>query len=197
MSIDGNSHLFDDDLTEQTLKQYAGCIQSDPVLKALVSGWGAKGKRVETLLDLIMCYYSGIKIICIPHMSSTPSLVLSQYGALVREAQEAVEVVIRMKRHAEILLNSEDLDVYFEHAFHHFSHNPLKPFKFLEAVFHRNPIQPAFKTHVSMTAKALMLNGQDVSGTIPKLATLVASSILLDVRHKGYPQTCGFARVCH
>ena len=197
VSLDGNSRYFEEDLTNRTLKQYAECIKKYAELRGLVSGFTGQGRTIKCLHDLILCYYAGIRIICIPHKDSPPSLVLSQYYVLVTKIHEAVKQIVQEKREAEILLNSEDLDVYFEHAFHHFSNNPLKQFNFLNAVFYRNPIQGAFKANYISTAVDPNPQEQDNTGKVPQLATLLASGILLDVRHKGYPQTREFLRVCH
>lgn len=177
------------------MNTHAECIQKEP-LKSLVDDWTDRGKSIKNLHDLILRYYTGIKIICIPHSSSDPSLVLSQYRALVTEVHKAVEQIVQEKKEAEILLNSEDLDVYFEHAFYYFSQNPSRPFKFnfLETVFRRNPVQAAFTDQVNLTAKNLTFRGGHDDGE-KNLETLVASSILLDVRHKEYPQTCQFLHI--
>jgi hypothetical protein len=122
-------------------------------------------------------------------MNAAPSRISTQYGKLQRLIKDASMETYKMRLNAELLMNSEELDIYFSYAFNHFSQNPTKPFDFLNAAFQHSPIEATFKYHILKAATRLMETGQFESDCklFDELAPLVASSILLDVCRKGYP----------
>ncbi|KAF8244620.1 hypothetical protein K440DRAFT_488644, partial [Wilcoxina mikolae CBS 423.85] len=191
-----NSEWWSDTLTTSQLSKHAGSILTDPVLSRLVVEWGKRGKTITTLHELILCYYSGIRIICIPHMNSnSPATVLIElYQKLYGEIQQASTITQDLRRKWELLMNSADLDLYFGYAFDHFSTKTQVPFNFLNAAFDHNPVRATFKTHITHCATYLA-GGQgefqmfkSVAQVFDALVTLIASSILLDVCRMGYPQ---------
>jgi len=169
-------------------------VETDPFIWGLIEQWRERDKEIVTLKDLVLCYYSGIQIICIPHTkySDSPSILITQYNKLHKAITTATTVTRLRRREAELLMNSEELDIYFGYAFDHFSINPNIPFNFLSAAFHHNPVRATFKTHILKTAIYCMNTYPFDSGAeiFDYLAPLVASSILLDVCRKSYPQKC-------
>ena len=180
---------WSDDPTIAQLDKHTDSFKEDPFLEGLAREWRARDKEVTTLKDLISCYYCGIKIICVPHMNAAPSRISGQYKKLQGLIKEASEETFKMRQNAELLMNSEELDIYFSYAFNHFSQNPTKPFDFVNAAFQHSPIEATFKYHILKSATRLMETGQFESDYVlfDELAPLVASSILLDVCRKGYP----------
>lgn len=180
---------WDDDPTIAQLDKHTDSFKEDPFLESLAREWRARNKEVMTLKDLISCYYCGIKIICVPHMNAAPSRISGQYKKLQGLIKEASDETYKMRQNAELLMNSEELDIYFSYAFNHFSQNPNKPFDFVNAAFLHSPIEATFKYHILKAATRLMETRQFESDYVlfDALAPLVASSILLDVCRKGYP----------
>jgi hypothetical protein len=190
-----NSPWWNNDITEVQLRKYSKCIENDPSLSKLVKYWGKeRNKPIKTLHELILCYYSGIKIICIPHMTSPSAapLLLAQYQKLRAEISEAVVQTKKMRIEAELLMNSEELNIYLGDAFNHFSTDATQPFNFLSAAVAHNPVRTTFKTHIINTALRLMETNSFDAGwkVFVELAPLIASTILLDVCRKEYPQKC-------
>lgn len=178
--------------TRDQLTKRMNVIKIDPFLQGLVTKWGDRGKNINTLEQLLLCYYSGVKIICIPHALAPPSLINRQYRKLYMEIEVASEDSRRIRAGAGLLMNSEELDVYTTYAFEHFSKNPSKPFNFLATAFIHNPVPATFKDHISKIANHLSLrsqkptdSGEDIFRT---LAPLTASYILLDVSRNRYPR---------
>jgi len=123
-----SSRDFDNSLTDLILNQFAHCVQTNPELIPFVREREEKGEIVADLRKLILCYYTGIRIICIPDQTSKPSLVLAQCDVLKGEVHNAVEAIAQKKKAMGLRLNSEDLDNYFEDAFHQFRKFPSEPF---------------------------------------------------------------------
>ncbi|KAF8535225.1 hypothetical protein BDD12DRAFT_753138 [Trichophaea hybrida] len=181
---------WNDTLTMKQLDKYAGCIHKDPELQVLVNVWAGRQKRVTTLLELIQCYYSGIKIVCIPRMSKSPPLFRRQYQQLNIAITEATELAKRRRIQSGLLMNSEQLATYLNDAFNHYSKNLYEPFNFLQSAFQRRPVEAYFQTHIIQAAYLLIRTHSSeetltARRTFTELAPLLASSILLDVCRKG------------
>jgi hypothetical protein len=122
-------------------------------------------------------------------MIPVPTLI-QQYQKLQIEIETATQRTRQKRIEAELLMNDNELDLYFGYAFDHFSLKPDEPFNFLNAAFHHNPVQSTFKDHITRTASYLISTYQTNSITessskiFNQLRRLVASSILLDVPQK-------------
>ncbi|KAF8538719.1 acyl transferase/acyl hydrolase/lysophospholipase [Trichophaea hybrida] len=188
LEAESNEPWWNDNITEVQLDKYAKCIESDPILMELVKYWRKRNKPIATLRELILCYYSGIKMICIPHMktSSAAPLLITQYKKLRGEIQKAMIQTRKMRHEAELLMDSEELNIYLGDAFDHFSSDASRPFNFLSAAFARNPVRTAFGARVADVATRLMHTRTFEAGrkVFKELAPLIASTILLDVCRK-------------
>ena len=189
------SEWWNDNLTDLELSEdVENFVEADSFISRVINQWRERNKKVKTLQDLILCYYSGIQIICIPHAKypNAPSALIMQYNKLHKAISTATTVTRKRRSEAELLMNSEELDIYFGYAFDHFSNNPDIPFNFLSAAFHHNPVGSTFKTHILKTAICFTKTQSFESGAeiFVLLAPLVAASILLDVCRKSYPQIC-------
>ena len=95
------------------------------------------------------------------------------------------------KRSARMLSNAEELDVYMQAGFDHFSRRLDKPFNFVEVAIRNNPIPDNFGGHIVQLA-ILMLpqfskDAQGAQDLFSKLSRIVASCIFLNcvLRLKG------------
>jgi hypothetical protein len=95
------------------------------------------------------------------------------------------------KRTARMLSTSEELDVYVQAGFDHFSKRLDKPFNFVEVAIRNNPIPDDFASHIVQLA-ILMLpqfpkDLQGASELFTKLSNMVASCIFLNcvLKQKG------------
>lgn len=158
-------------------------------MQRAVEKWTSLGKKITNLKELLMCYYSGIKIVCIPHARESPAVIDRQYKDLYKVIGEGSKKAYDLRIKAGLLMTSEELDIYLRHAFHHFSKSPSKPFNFLAAAFRHNPVPSTFKDHIAKAATHLMDQLPEISGTdiFKLLAPLVASCILLDASRNRYP----------
>ncbi|KAA8902468.1 hypothetical protein FN846DRAFT_955469 [Sphaerosporella brunnea] len=189
---DGTQEWWQDTLTGTQLQKNKDCIRGDQNLIKLVEQWEKRNKKINTLEELVRCYYTDIKIMCIPNINakhSSPSFLLEQYSRLHEEIRQAADKTSERRKKAELLLNSDDLNAYFGYAFDHFSRNGEQPFDFLAAALAHNPVRRTLTTHVVKAAVSLMVGTFRSSFELFKgLAPLIASSILLDVCRKNLPR---------
>lgn len=94
------------------------------------------------------------------------------------------------KRKARILCSSDDLNVYLQAAFDHFTTNLDVPFNFIDVSLRVYPLPENFGDHIVRLAKAIKeryatsyaMSGQWI---FDRLGSMVASCIMLDcVQHR-------------
>lgn len=158
-------------------------------LPKLAKYWRDRGKQINTLEDLLLCYYSGFKIVCIPHARIPPFLISQQYQKLYQAIKEASDNAEKKRKSVDLLMTSDELDRYFEIALAHFSEKPDEPFNFLSSALTYNPINPTFKDHVRNLLVYRTVNSPSLSEAtiLQQTAPLVASCIFLDIFRQRYP----------
>lgn len=179
-----------DNTTSNALKDWNSLINiSGGQLTKIAACWRERGKKIHSLLDLIRCYYSGFKIICIPAARYPPSLIKQQYEKLYNEINTASSAAWGRRESSGFLMSAEELEYYLESAFDHFSKHPTTPFNFLTAACLYNPVAPTLKTHIVRLALYFMSCYPDDNGMqlFERVAPLVASSIFLDSHRQRYP----------
>lgn len=92
-----------------------------------------------------------------------------------------------IKRNVHMLSNSEDLQLYLQLAFDHFSQNLDDPFNFVEVALKINPIPSDFSGNILKLAVAIKANHPlwTLVKIFKHLSLMVASCIMLDIgRHR-------------
>ena len=177
------------DITEATrkfLSDVETSIERLPALQAKLAYWRAKGRSVKTTEDLLVCYYSSITVVRIP-AKGRYMLMDEQLAKL----HEVIEVKCSQshytKRNVHMLSNSEDLQLYLQLAFDHFSQNLDDPFNFVEVALKINPIPSDFSGNILKLAVAIKANNPlwTLVKIFEHLSLMVASCIMLDIdRHR-------------
>jgi len=165
-------------------------LNDNPQLSGFVEKWKALEREIKTLKDLIFCYYSGLKIICVPHNRIDPGpFLIEQYKALYQDIGFAADAAKKLRQQRGLLWDWHQLDIYLGYAFDHFSRDPVRPFNFLNAGFNHSPVRSTFHTHILAAANRIKdRNCENVSVNIfEELVPLIASSILLDICRKKLP----------
>jgi hypothetical protein len=174
-------------------------LKQVPMFKDLVKDWAKRKKHIETVSDLIHCYYSSFSVVRIP--------AAGRYGKMAKQVDKLHRKIIEKctdsyvkKATRRMLSSSDELDMYIQAGFEHFSKGPLdKPFNFVEVAIRNNPIPQDFSGHILQLA-ILMIpqftsNGRDGKGLLNKLIEMVASCIVLNctLKLKGmhYPRPKG------
>lgn len=172
--------------TQKFLSDVETSIERIPAFQAQLEFWRAKGCPIRTTKDLLECYYSSVTVIRIP--TKGRYMLIDKQVAKLR-----TEIVIRCsqshhkKRKVRMLSNSEDLQLYLQLAFDHFSLNLDEPFNFVKVALKVNPIPSDFGGNILKLAVAIKDHHPlwKVAEVFEHLSLMVASCIMLDIhRHR-------------
>lgn len=159
-----------------------GSLAKTPKFRKHAQIWKSRGKRIETVEELLLAYYSSIRVVRIPSLGR-PKLIKDQMERLYQEITSATTSSKQSKRHLRMLLDADELQPYLQFAFDHFSSNLDQAFDFVQASFIYNPIPSDFAGNILKLAVNMMevwenkLGGADI---FRELSWMVASCIMLD-----------------
>jgi hypothetical protein len=153
-----------------------------PELTHLAHKWRQRGRRIETVEDLLHCYYSSFSVVRIP-IKGRYGLLSDQVRKLHQRITNCCKTSYNAKKTARMLLTSDALNIYFQAAFDHFSLQLDRPFNFVEVSLKNNPIPTDFGGHILQLATREFAvqhrhNGPDI---FQRLSYMVASCVLLEV----------------
>jgi hypothetical protein len=172
-----------DHATEQLLESVKNSLESVPKFHSLVLEWRSRGRRINTVLDLIRCYYSSFRVVRIPDKGRY-GLMDKQVTKLHTEIVQHCKYSYDTKRSARMLSSAEELDVYVQAGFDHFSKGLDKPFNFVEVAIRNNPIPDDFGGHIVQLAILMRPNfpenAQGAQALFNKLSGMVASCVFLN-----------------
>jgi hypothetical protein len=172
--------------TENLMDTVAGAVGRDVSYREYSEYWNSHGKSVETMRDLLGCYYSSIRVVCVPRKGRY-MLVEEQVQKLHLEIDSACKQSYDAKRVSRMLATSDELNQYLQAAFDHFSQNLDTPFNFLEIAFKNSPIPRDFGGNILKLAVAVqeVQETADGPGIFKKLSVMIASCIILDCARHG------------
>lgn len=152
-----------------------------PSISDLAETWRRRGRIIRTISDLIHCYYSSFTVVRIP-VEGRYNLLKDQLDKLSANITNCCEASFRGKRRARMLLNSDELGMFLQSAFDHFSQDLENPFNFIEVSLRNNPIPKDFGGNVLQLAIAVQQADRNTYGEwiFGRLSYVVASSVLLD-----------------
>ena len=174
-----------DEATRKFLSDNETAVGIMPDLQTFVSKWRLAGHTINTTKDLLECYYSSVTVVRIP-AKGRYMLIDQQVSKLHREIVIRSNQSHHMKRKVRMLSNSEDLQVYLQLAFDHFSQYLDKPFNFIEAALRINPIPSDFGGNILKLAVAIRdcRGNPQVTDIFAHLSLMVASCIMLDIHRQ-------------
>ncbi|KAK0868567.1 hypothetical protein LTR87_014099 [Friedmanniomyces endolithicus] len=160
-------------------------VEGVPQFRELAEHWRSLGKHIYTVEDLILRYYSSFKVIRIP---SKPRYMTinEQIGKLHLMIKSNCEESFRAKRRARMLTNADELNVYLQGGFDHFTTHLNVPFNFMQISLLRNPIPYDFGGHILQlcttisSQQATHRHPDRVAWMFEKLSVMLASCVLLD-----------------
>ncbi|KAI4668760.1 uncharacterized protein J4E78_002588 [Alternaria triticimaculans] len=165
--------------TEFLMSNVAGAISRDPAYRERRDYWVGRGRRIRTMKDLLECYYSSITVVRIPG-EGRYMMIDQQVTKLHQVVTHRCLESFNAKRRSRMLSNSDNLNVYLQCAFDHFSQDLHSPFDFMDISFKINPIPQDFGGHVLKLAVAMKAQFDDPRKIFKELSHMVTSCILLD-----------------
>lgn len=148
--------------------------------------WQDRGKKIESLKDLLESFYSTVTVIRMPAKPAYMR-IKTQLETLHQKIVGCCQSAYNTRLSVRMLSNADDFHAYLQCAFDHFSSEMDIPFNFIEVSLRYNPIPLDFGGNILKLA----IDIQDRTGwddgkrIFQKLGHMVASCILLDIaRHR-------------
>lgn len=159
-------------------------VEGVPQFRRLASHWRQLGRVINTIEDLILCYYASFKVIRIP-AAPQYTLISQQVEKLYATIRTNCEVSHEAKRRARLLTNSDELNLYLQSGFDHFAAHIDVPFNFMQVSLLRNPIPKDFGGHILQLCEVLNTripsrDSTTVRWVFKELSAVLASCVLLD-----------------
>lgn len=165
----------------ETVRSACDRVGGVPEILTLINIWRQRGVEIRNVEDLIARYYCSFTVVRIPDKGRY-TLMDKQVGTLRNVIDGDCHKSYEAKRRARMLCNSDDLNVYLQAAFDHFTTSLDVPFNFIDASLRVNPLPENFGDHIVGLAKAIKKKfdfpGQWIFG---HLGSIVASCIMLDL----------------
>ena len=181
--------------TRKLLSSVDHVLKSNPKIEECVRFWSSRGKQISSIEDLLKCYYSSIVAVRVPNKGSY-MIMDQQIEKLQKEIVERCFLAQEKKKRLRTISNSDELQIYLQLAYEHFSKHLDVPFDFVEHAMKANPIPQDFGGNIlrlaltirdCFTSSFMPMSGEMI---FKNLSHMVASCVMLDfVRHrlKGYP----------
>ncbi|KAL8906193.1 MAG: hypothetical protein Q9171_006376 [Xanthocarpia ochracea] len=175
-----------EEATNKLLSSVESAINTIPSLQDHVAWWRANGRVIHTTKDLLECYYSSVTVVRIP-MKGRYMLIDQQVEKLHSQITLKGHQSHYKKRKVGMLSDSEDLQLYLQLAFDHFSQDLDTPFDFVSIALKINPIPSDFGGNILKLAVSIRNRHRSwrVVDIFEQLSLMVASCIMLDIhRHR-------------
>lgn len=168
--------------TNKLLSDMKRSFERIPALQDHVERWRECGRVISTTGDLLNCYYSSITVVRIP-TKGRYMLMDEQIKKLRTEIDIKSHQSHFTKRRVRMLSSSDDLQLYLQFAFDHFSKSLNVPFDFVKTALQINPIPSDFGGNIVKLAVAIKNHRQNqtVFKIFEHLSLMVASCIWLDI----------------
>jgi hypothetical protein len=181
------AQLWDVDVaTESLMREMSQTAFKNCTLRKFVEFWHDRKRRIKTVEDLLLSYYTSIKVVRIPSIGR-PNLISQQITELTTNIRWACQASGRRRSDLRVLLNVEYTQAYLQDAFNHFSKSIESPFDFVQASFTHSPIPDDFGGNILKLAVQLMEAWKDRAtprSIFEELSAMIASCIMLDAtRH--------------
>ncbi len=158
----------------------------DADLSRLKDVWVRRGKSVNTLRDLLDCYFSSVEVHEMPR--SKCSRMYEQSNRLYDAIANRCAEIYQTKRELRMSLDSKDLAKYMSHAVAHFASTKEAPLDFNEAKLHGLDTPSEISPHLLDFASQLQAHFPDLGGLeiLEKLGEMTALSYNLhNIRSRG------------
>jgi hypothetical protein len=176
-----------DAVTNIQLKSVQKALDKKKDLKEKVEFWTGRKVKIETVRDLLECYYADIKVIRIPKLHD-PELLEQQVTKLYDTIKANCSESQSRRRHCRMRLDAVKLHLYLRNAFDHFATHADKPFDFVKASFDINPISPSFSLRdgILRLAITVQLLADDPMGLSVwmKISRVIASCFMLNAHQR-------------
>ncbi|KAM0714524.1 hypothetical protein Q7P37_009820 [Cladosporium fusiforme] len=159
-------------------------IEGVPQFRAAGEYWQRLGKRIDTIEDLILCYYATFKVVRVP-AGPQYTLIDEQVEKLHAAIRAACKSSHEAKRRARLLIGAEELGGYLQSGFDHFVTHLDIPFNFMQVSLAQHPIPQDFGGHILhlcqiLSSRIPSWEPAEIQWMLGQLSAVLASCVLLD-----------------
>ncbi|KAF2729081.1 hypothetical protein EJ04DRAFT_503032 [Polyplosphaeria fusca] len=179
---DVESQLWDVEMsTKSLLESLANTVNKNVKFSSYAELWRKRGKKVDTVEDLMLCYYSALRVIRLP-TNGRPKLLDAQAQKLYFEIERGCRLGRNVKAQTRMLLNAFEFQAYLNHAFDHFCTTIDVPFDFVQCSYLNRRLSSTFGESILSLAVEMSKKKPRPKATkiLEKLERLIASCIMLD-----------------
>lgn len=191
MDIGNDSERWDiQETTNSFMDGVSDSLSRDPVLTNLAASWTSRKKQIETMKELLECYYSSVQVVRIPAKSPKTYLWINDQVKKLRQAiHTACAQAHYDKRSSRRLADVDLLNEYLRAGFKHFAVNLSEPFDFKHVALKKRPIPQDFGDHVVNLASTIQKSMFNQAGTVlfQGMSSFIVSCILLDIIRNSRP----------
>jgi hypothetical protein len=165
--------------TQRLLNDISPLLKSVAYFADLAALWRERGRRIKRMEDLIHCYYSSFTVVLVPQQGFHRRYI-TQLEQLRKRISSSCDDAHRCKRNARMLSSADELGMFMQAAFDHFTTTLEMPFNFVKASLKANPIPENIGGNILQLAISLYDNNLDISEeTLFSELSQVASSCAL------------------
>lgn len=170
--------------TTRLLERNRDAISHEPLWEHKARFWRERGRKIETVKDLLECYYASITAIRIPARGRW-MLMNEQVEKLFATINLKCESSYLAKKTVHMLPTAEKLQLYLQAAYDHFSKDLHAPFDFIREALKHNPTPRDFGGNILNLALCVEEAMEDTARgntakVFEKMVSIVASCIHLD-----------------
>ncbi|KAH8672607.1 hypothetical protein BGZ60DRAFT_563027 [Tricladium varicosporioides] len=169
--------------TELMLRNVKNMQIVDPEMRRIADAWSSPNRKLGSLEDIVKLYFDGIRVVYIPSKDNcAPDILYRQLQKLRNRILEETSRIQDKKNKSWSRLSAVELQIYFNSAFHHFSHFASQPFDFYTVSKSIRPPPEAFDQHISHLMGRMEnydLKNNRIGSLDDRIALIVASCISL------------------
>lgn len=145
-------HLWDPDVATSVL---LSSLSETVFYDKYASFWRERQNPISTVEELLLSYYTSIKVIRIP-TAGRPTLIADRIRKLYTCIQSNCTTARLRKGELRMLLDADELQPYLQYAFDHFVNDLDTSFDFVQASFVNSPIPSDFGGNILKMAINMM-----------------------------------------
>lgn len=179
--------------TERLLDAIDADFDKNPDLHKYLDQWLVdRGIKIRSIRELLNKYYSSFTVVRMP-VKGRYTLMDEQARHLHRTIERRCMDSFASKSRARMVSNAEDLNIYLQAAFDHFTNGLDRPFNFIDVSLKNNPLPETFADHILQLALAIHAQYRDQYKTTGQwifehVGRIAASCIMIDcIRYRKGP----------
>ncbi|KAK6351889.1 hypothetical protein TWF718_005033 [Orbilia javanica] len=134
--------------TRHILESLSRGFADNPTFQPYLRFWEQRGIPITNIKSLIYQYYREFTVVPIPENGNRPALVLGQLDHLYMEIYYATATSHKIKQKKRMLFNMDEMHMYLQSAFTHYTRTLGRPFDFISAALANSTVTPSFSNHI-------------------------------------------------